>query len=175
MITIHELLTTYWSQITLLLLGFGYILQRSLDLKSKKIEINHSLFQQKKLESINNFFGCYAKAEQMWTHLAIYDILDRKLSAQEIDYIIYPHINELRRSAMELQIFFDENDHKYFLEIVKNIETINMTLKRIYFDIDSDITSTSKIFAFQSSRDEMLKQNIALIKTLTNIAKNAFA
>jgi len=42
---IKEILTTYWSQTLLLLLGIGYLVKRGLDFRSKKKEINHSLFK----------------------------------------------------------------------------------------------------------------------------------
>ena len=43
---IADLFTTYWSQMTLILLGVGYFFKRWFDNKSKKIEINHSIYQQ---------------------------------------------------------------------------------------------------------------------------------
>lgn len=54
--TLEQIFTTYWSQTTLILFGIGFLIKSSIDLSSKKTEINHNLFQQKKLESINSFF-----------------------------------------------------------------------------------------------------------------------
>jgi hypothetical protein len=67
--TIEKLFTEYWSQFTLLLIGFGYFIKRIFDNISKRQEINHSLFQQKKLEVANSFFSTYAKAELIFTHI----------------------------------------------------------------------------------------------------------
>lgn len=90
---LKDILTTYWSQITLLLVGIGYLIKRGLDIKSKKLEINHSLFQQNRLYAINRFFESYAKVELMWNQIAIYDIISQKLSPMEIDLLVFPTLN----------------------------------------------------------------------------------
>jgi len=57
LMTIKDLLTIYWSQFTLILIAIGslvfYFIKRHFDKSSKKIEINHSLFQQNRL-NLNN-------------------------------------------------------------------------------------------------------------------------
>ena len=60
---LSDLFTTYFPQVTLILgavasLGF-YFIKRGYDLKSKKVEIKHSIFQQNKLDSIKSFFSEY--------------------------------------------------------------------------------------------------------------------
>jgi hypothetical protein len=71
---LKDIFTTYWSQVTLILLAVGYLIKRGLDIKSKKTEINHSLFQQNRISSVKTFFSKYAKTELMWNQLAIYEI-----------------------------------------------------------------------------------------------------
>jgi hypothetical protein len=174
MVTLKEFLTTYWSQTTLILIGVGYLIQRTLNLKAKKLEINHGLFQQKRLESVNDFFSSYAKTEQMWIHLAIYDILNNRLDAKEIDNIIFPHINELQKDVLKLQIYFDENDHKLFREILQNIKDINSTLMEVYFDFDPEQNTTLKSNAFTSTRNKKLNENEILFRKLSLILKRTF-
>ncbi len=62
---IEELFTTYWSQVTLLIIGIGYFIKRIFDQKSKKLEINHSLFQQNRINAVSKFLSTYAKTELM--------------------------------------------------------------------------------------------------------------
>jgi len=174
MITTKELLTTYWSQLTLIVLGLGYLIKRALDLRTKKLEINHSLFQQKRLESVNNFFTSYARTEQMWIDLAIYDILNGRLEAKEIDDIIYPHINELKRNLLELQIYFEENDHKHFAQILADTKAINSALKKIYFDVNSNATVTDKSNVFQFAKDEKTAQNEKIFRNLSVLIRKTF-
>jgi len=58
--TITELLTTYWSQVTLILIAIGslvfYFIKRHYDKSSKKTEINHGLFQQHAANTICTVF-----------------------------------------------------------------------------------------------------------------------
>jgi len=173
-ITTRELLTTYWSQLTLLLLGAGFIIKRILDTRSKKVEINHSLFQQKRLESVNSFFTNYAKAEAMWTSLAIWDILENRLKSKEIDQIISPHLNELERNVLELQIFFKENEHKHFSEIMDNLHDINRALKKVYFDYNPNTTVIARSNEYQFKCEEKLRENKAIFKKLSTVIRTTF-
>ena len=173
-ITLTEILTTYWSQTTLLLLGLGYLGKRILDTRSRKVEINHSLFQQKRLESVNTFFTNYAKAEQMWTSIAILDILKNRIESKEIDQIIYPHINELERNILELQIYFKESDHKHFAEITDNLHDINRKLKKIYFEYSPDNSVINKSNEFRFHCDDKLKENKNILKKLSPIIRATF-
>ena len=58
---LKELFTTYWSQITLLLIGISYFIKRGFDIKTRKIEINHSLYQQNRLSTVNRFLKIMQK------------------------------------------------------------------------------------------------------------------
>lgn len=82
--TLKDLFTTYWSQVTLILLAIGYLLKRLLNNKSRKMEINHSLYQQNRILTLKSYFSNYAKAELMWQQLSIYEILEHKMTAKEI-------------------------------------------------------------------------------------------
>lgn len=156
--TIEKLFTTYWSQLTLLLFGIGYFIKRVLDNISKKSEINHSLFQQKRLESVNSFFTIYAKTERMWVHIRIHEIVQNKISATELDEIIFPLINELKRNLLELQIYFKDEEHSRFKSIYDNLILINRKLSNIYFDFDQNKTNTEKSNSFQFYREDILEK-----------------
>ena len=171
---IHDLLTTYWSQITLLLLGIGYLIKRILDLVSKKREINHNLFQEKKLNSVNTLFQVYAEVEQMWTEIAIYDILDKKLSGKEIDEIIYPSLNRLKRVVLELQIYFEDEKHKFFNDILENTFDINRKLFQVYFDVNSNYSITQRADDFFMYKKNKLESNNLIFKIISNIMKDTF-
>lgn len=174
MITIKDLLTTYWSQMTLIIVAIGFLIQWTLNLKSKKVEINHSLFQQKRLDAVDDFFTSYAKTEQMWANLALYDILNYQLKAKEIDNIIFPHINELQKDVLKLQIYFDENEHKLFRQILQNIKDINSGLMTVYFDYNTGTDTTTKSISFTSIRNKNLNENEKLFKQISPILKKTF-
>ncbi|NLX72412.1 MAG: hypothetical protein GXY94_03800 [Bacteroidales bacterium] len=169
-----ELLTTYWSQVLIVLAGLGYLLKRILDIRSKKTETNHSLFQQNKISSINRFFENYSKSELMWNQIAIYDILERKLSPKEIDKIIFPVLNELDKNLLELMIYFDEKEIRDFKIIVENIKSINRALSSIYFDYAPDKTIINKSNEFTFAKEKVLLSNGKILIELAKYIKQTF-
>ncbi len=172
--TLKDLLTTYWSQVTLILLALGYLIKRILDIKSKKTEVNHSLFQQNRIIAVKTFFSKYAKAELMWHQLEIYDVFNKKLTAKEIDKIIFPHLNELKETLLELKIYFDDDCHKYFEQLTKGILSINDRLLSLYFNSKPEINTTNKTTDYYSFKEEILKKNGEIMDELCQKIKDIF-
>jgi hypothetical protein len=170
-----ELLTTYWSQTTLLLLGVGYLLKRVFDDRSKRVEINHTLFQQNRISAVGTFFKSYAAVELMWRQVQVHAIANKKLDAKEIDEYVFPPINSLKTSLIELQIYFSKDSYKKVEEIYNNILSINDALSQMFFwsnDDDRRIEVTNK-FAFH--RDAILKKNSKLLDTFTDEIRAEFS
>lgn len=172
--SIKEILTTYWSQTTLILFGIGFLIKSYIDLKSKKTEINYNLFQQKKLESINTFFSNCATTEQMWKDISIYDVLEKNFTSKEIDKYIFPHLNELSRNVLELKIYLSEKEHKDFELILKNMFQINSKLSDLYFDFSDTPNLISKSNSFQFYRDDKLKENELIFKKIAKYLQKRF-
>ncbi|WP_405604168.1 hypothetical protein [Polaribacter sp. Asnod1-A03] len=171
---IQELLTTYWSQFTLLLLGVGYFIKRVFDNISNKREINHNLFQQHRLNAINKFFTSYAKTERMWNDLSVIPIFEYKINTKEMDKIIFTPIDQLRMNILELQIYFPEKEHRIFKDILKNVLKINGKLNSIYFSYDKETTVTVKSNNFSFVRDSKLEENEKLLEKLSEIIRKTF-
>ncbi|MCF8714516.1 hypothetical protein JM658_06690 [Joostella atrarenae] len=171
---IEELLTTYWSQLTLLLIGVGYFIKRVSDNISNKREINHNLFQQNRLKAVNDFFTSYAKTERMWRDLSIIPILEYQFDTTEIDEIVFSPINELRKNVLELQIYFSKNEHQLFKEILENVININGKLNSIYFKYDKETSITIKSNEFGFVRDSKLEENEILFEEISKIIRKTF-
>ncbi|QQU04750.1 hypothetical protein [Myroides odoratus] len=170
--TIDKLLTLYWSQMAFLLLGLGFIIKSVISLRTKKIEINHNLFQQKRLETLNSFFSNCATAERMWKDIPIYDILSYKITSKEIDKLIFPIVNEIRRNVFELKIYFELDTYKEFEMILKNMELINGKLSEQYFNYNPEVNIITKANNFQFTLDDILKENeLAYNRIAKNIKK----
>jgi hypothetical protein len=170
---IKELFTTYWSQVTLILLALGYVIKRILDSKSKKIEINHSLFQQNRITTVNRYFAKYAAVELMWNHIDIFEILTHKLDAKEIDDIIFPPINDLKGILLELRIYFDKDDYKLFEDLTNRLISINGKLKNLYFNsIPNNIVLENNEFDF--FKTDVLKKNNELMNQLCQRIRETF-
>ncbi len=159
---------------TLLLIGLGYFIKRGFDNKSKKIEINHTIYQQNRITAVNKFYENYAKAELMWNQIAIYDILSRKLSAKEIDKIIFPILNELDKDLLELRIYFTVKQHQYFNDLVENILSINGKLSNLYFDYNQDLTDTVKAIEFDFFKTDTLKKNNEILDKISQIIRETY-
>jgi hypothetical protein len=172
---IEKILTDYWAHVTLILLAISYFIKRIFDNKSKKIEINHSLFQQNRLNVVNSFFSNYTKAELMWEQLAIYEILSKKLDVKAIDNIIWPILNELKKNQIELQVYFNDRDIISFNKVIDNLYSVNKKLSELYFDYDIKKTVATKSSDFFLFRVKINEENTKIIKDICVIVKNTFA
>lgn len=170
---IVDLFTTYWSQVTLILLGVAYFIKRWFDNKSKKIEINHSIYQQHRIIAINDFLDAYSKVEQMWSHLEIYEIFRNDLSAKDIDKIIFPPLNGLTRSSLVLRIYFSNNQYENIKKIVDNMYSINSELSRLYFN-DAQMKIVEKVNKYNFHKEKMIKENDALLAEFIEVIKNTY-
>jgi len=154
----------------MILFGLGYLIKKWLDTKTKKTEINHNLFQQKKLDSTNLFFANYATVVQTWKDISINEILERKYSVEEFDHYIFPKVNELRRNVFELQIYYIEKEHDDFQLILRNMEKIFKCLYEQYYNYDKKVSIITKVNRFQFALDKILEENASIyIKIIKHI------
>src|SRR5690349_15707293 len=111
MTLIDKLLTLYWPQTTLIILGIGFLIKRGIDNKYKKIEIDYTIFQQKKLEYLQRFITAYSNYQQVWRGINLDEAASKSISAEDLDNIIEPAYKDLKNSVFELQIYFDNSDY----------------------------------------------------------------
>lgn len=173
-VTLEDLFTTYWSQTILIFFAFGYLVKRIFDTLASKKEINHALFQEYRMKAINNFFTTYSKVERMWEDLPIYRIIDREIIPKEIDEIVFTPIDELRKSILELQIYFSEKEHELFKNILKNILNINGKLSIIWRDYSNEDSSIIKSNIFGGYRDKKLKENNEILNEVIEMVRDTF-
>lgn len=170
----QDLFTTYFNAVAFLIVGITYFFRRSFDNKSKKIGINYSLFQQYRITAVNNYFSNYAKVEFMWHHLAIWKILSNKLDVKEIDNIIWPPINDLEKSVIELKIYFTTEDHKHFELVLNGFLSINEKLSNLYSKGGDETKIIEKANEFQSFKDKILKTNTETLDIISTIVRESF-
>jgi len=172
-ITLKEIFTTYWSQVTLVILGISYLFKIWIDYKYKKTEINHNLFQQKKLESLNNYFLIYSKAFQMWYDFPIYSVASGKLNANELDKMIFTLLNEMKRNVLELKIYFDEKDYKHFEYILTSFYNLNSKVKNVFLNSNAE-NINDLVYEFEKYKDEVFEQNEKTITIITEKIKKHY-
>lgn len=162
------------SQIPLYLLAISYFVKRFFDLKSKKVEVNHSLFQQNKITAVNKFFQCHAQVELMWNQFQIWNMLSNKLSATEIDRFVWPPLNALKQSVSELQIYFHPEIHSLFNIILNNFLSLNGSLHKIFYYPKPDETIIHRGNAFEAEKSKILEENNKLLFEISNLVRSSF-
>lgn len=173
--TITDLLTTYWSQTTLFLVGVGYLIKQVIDSKNKKFETNYSLFQQNKINAIDHYYDCYANAEQMWNHLSVYEILDNKFTAKEIDEQIFPSLNAVRSADLKLKMYLDNNGVELVDTITSALFSVNGTLNKVFFAPDTELKRVHRVNEFTEKLDSVKNNNKKLINLLTKNVRSSFS
>lgn len=162
------------SQVPIFLLAISYFIKRYYDLKTKKVELNHSLFQQNRISAINNFYSNYAKVEFMWHELSINDILEYKILPKEIDKVIWPPLNDLKKSVLELKVYLTLDNHSYFQKLLDNFLLVNNNLIRNYFDYDRDKTVTNKKNSFSIFKEKIVKENNNILDQVSIKIRKSF-
>jgi len=161
--------------VTLALFGFGFLIKKLLDDRSKKLEINHTLYQQNRIAAIGNFFRNYAAVELMWKQIHIWGIVQNKLTAEEIDKYIWPSINSLKTSVIELQMYFGKEDQALFEKILNNVLDINMELGILMFNPTGTEPLVNRTNKFNFYRDNVFKNNNILLEKITAKVKELFS
>jgi hypothetical protein len=110
----------------------------------------------------------------MWHQLPIYQIFKREIKATEIDRIIWPPLNALQASILELKIYFDGNDYKTFELIYDNFLKINRVVGINYSDFDRERNEVHKANDFEDIRLKIAKENSVLIDQVGVLVRNTF-
>ena len=162
---IENIFKTYGFATATIIGIISFFCARFFSTKDKKLELRHTLFQQLKVESINNFINCYSSSELCWTQLPYYDILDHKITGKGIDELTLPTLNSLRASYYKLFVLLDEKEMIEFTEMYDSIGRINNLLSRLLFDY-SDTTLVTKTNEYYSLVTDTSKVNKKLLKTI---------
>jgi hypothetical protein len=159
------LFVKYWPQISFVVLGFVYIAKVAISTIYKKKEIEHSIFQQSKIDAIKNFNTAYSEAVICFANIPYYQILKNELSVDKIDEVIQPVLKKLKIATDMIGLFCNQKMHEKLNIVAENVYIINKKLLDLYFD-EQKISITKKANDFCFFREENIKQsNIILQKT----------
>jgi len=165
----NEFLITYNSLITLALLSVAYFVKRKYDLKTKKIETHYSFFQQNKVNAVKSFFENYNAAERMWHAFPVSAFTGTTHTAAEIDKIVWPHLNAVKSSIVELNLYFNEKQIRPFQDIYDSLMLVQRYGLMAFFDRDEDNYAKDN---FETAK-ERLKHNDAFLKEIgVNVRKS---
>lgn len=122
-------LATIYSGVTLAVLGvIGYFIKRYYDLKSKKVEIRHSLFQQNKITAITYYLSSYIHIDKL-VHKMIVD--DEILVPIQLEHDLVSATENFKISLMQLNLYLLPDEMKNYQTLYLNIEGIWIHIERL--------------------------------------------
>ena len=166
----EDILTKYWSQITLLLLAIGYFIKHIYSLR----ETRHSLFQQNKINAISKFLTCYSEAENVWRDLPIYNIIHEKLTVKEMDNLIFPSMNNLKNTQVELHLYLNNIEIKPFEVIVDSLFKLNKKVSDIYFNTTPENKNIDSLNEYYFLKEEVIKNNRNALQEIGKTIRKKF-
>lgn len=145
----------YWSQLTLFLIGIGYLIKIILDHNSKRKEIRHKIFQERKLDSIADFVNSCTnmldaingiKVEEVFfvNYTDAIGVLNKELKDK---------LNCLNRSTNLVRLYLDDESYKTFGEVSELILSINKYLTNLCLLDKSNGDIKMEKFAIKISED----------------------
>lgn len=118
---------SYWAQISFAL-AFGiYFIKETRSFFYKKKEINHSLYQQKKIEAIDQYIRDYSDCKKAFRELYIYGIFCGEVPAKEVDIALEP-LNRLESSSRFLILYLDDELYSRFEKITNGVLSLSTKL-----------------------------------------------
>jgi len=132
--SVTDLLTTYWPQVTTLLTGAGVLIGWQLNIRGERIKTRDALFQEKKLNALEDFFAATAKLERMWRDLPVISILNDKYTPAEIRKMILDDLRELKQKIYIVSLYISPEELRLFEEVNDKMNNINSGLNLVYFN-----------------------------------------
>lgn len=171
--TWKTILSEYWSQLSFLLLGIGYIIKVILESINKRKEIAYSFFQQNKLNAVNSYLSAYSEVLSMIRNLPEFDIYSNYITADGIDAYVQPSLSKLNAATNETHIYFEDKQYLIFMRITENIEAMNSKMIELHADKRPNYNHTQKHTDFWEIKNNRLDENEKLIeKVLKDIRNN---
>jgi len=164
----------YGTYVTLIFAVIAYFIKRVYDYKSKKVEINHSIFQQNRIDAVNRFFINYNAAKAMWHELPFWDAVENTIPAKELDAKVQPVMRAIRLSLLELRLYFEPKTYALFVEIENGLNDIYGTLSELRGDYSESENKIVRGNRFSFSKDKNFRANDKLIEQVCDLIRENF-
>ncbi len=169
---LKEIFEVYWEKLFILLSLIGIGMKMIFSFVLKRKEINHSIFQKNKMETLIRFYNAYAEMKNVWRDIPAYPMFKNELSTDELDNRIQPKYNKLEACIIELQPYFKPNQYLDFKNILKNVTLLKSNLLKLYFE-EVDLSTTLKVNEFNSDIDLSEEANSKILEKINrNIYKS---
>ena len=124
-ITLKDILTTYWAQTILLLAALGFLLKRFFDLRTKKIEIKQSLFQQNRNIAIVRFIDTYIGLQSLYRQILGQTFDSNKIVNTDFNKLIDERFEQLYASYFYFKVFLDPLEQARYADLVTEMQNIS--------------------------------------------------
>lgn len=169
-----EILNKYWSQIIVLLLGFGYLIKSYFNWRLKQKEITFDKIKETKLKELKQFYKSYINLE---SHLKQLQFAAAKSKIEEENRVrnLLPDIwRQFYLDFTFLRIFLSSEELKSFENLHKELENIQKKLDYYKIDRDMDDYDMELIKELRYIRDNIFPKRIPelLILIENNLKKD---
>lgn len=140
---LKELFTIYWSQSLILIGSLGYLLKRAFDLRSKKVELKYSLFEQNRIDLIMKFLAAYLELEEEYKLIPEGRFKITEMNPVNFDSMYLKKNANLYSSYFYLKLFLDPLELARYSDLVSEMRIISSEIKNAYIKLE--IEEESKV------------------------------
>lgn len=165
---VKEILTVYWPQTVLIVASLGYLVKRIFDLRSKKIEQKHSLFQQNRMNAIMEFINCYLKLEHNYKMIQSGVISLNKISMTEVQELFSKRFTDLYSAYFFLKFYLEPLELARYSDLVSEMKNVCNKIYVIHNDLTVENASSlmSELNQFIANKIEMNNFNFKVISSV---------
>ncbi|RZK06554.1 MAG: hypothetical protein EOO46_15175 [Flavobacterium sp.] len=167
-ITLKDILTTYWAQTVLLLATLGFLIKRLFDLRTKRIEMKQSLFQQNRNIAIIRFIDAYVGLQGLYRQILSQTFDLNKIGNSNFYNLIDDKYEQLYSSYFYFKFFLDPLEQVRYADLVKEMQNIFSKIADVATKSSSD-DKNLMIADLKQYISEKLKENNDNIKVIGEI------
>jgi hypothetical protein len=167
-ITLKDILTTYWAQTVLLLAALGFLLKRIFDIRTKKIEVKQSLFQQNRNTAIVRFIDTYIGLQSLYRQILSQTFDSNKIGNADFNKLIEEKYEQLYASYFYFKIFLDPLEQVRYGDLVTEMQNISskfIDTSTKFYTGDKDLL----IAELKTYISDKLKENNENIKVIGQV------
>ncbi len=165
---IKEILTLYWSQTVLIIAALGYLIKRAYDLRSKKVEQKHSLFQQNRINVIMKFIDSYIELEEKYKLIPEGRLNLKQLSAVEFEELFLKKYSNLYSSYFYLKFYLEPLELARYGDIVTYMRNISSKISDFYKKTEME-SNLEVVQELNTSISDTVKINNENFKVIANL------
>jgi hypothetical protein len=148
-----------------------------LEHKNKKIEINHSIYHQNKINQLQNFIKSYSKMILLFKNIPISKALEHQLNSEDMDNLISKDIDDFEEASLMTKLFLDDKTYDKVFKIRGLVLSINDFLMQLYYNDIENLKKSStvqKSNAYYFFRTDTTRKTESLLNELINDIRNTY-